>query len=231
MAAELTIFYITLVFIKIIDQEGRFNTARSECIIFKSLRNCIHISNIFKNIFILQNVIVIQLWFIHLYMICIHIVTNLNIPFTKTRSLLPELRARYCSVLVISLPFHVWKSFSSQSSSSAMRFSVVQPPLPVSQFPQYAAGPLICSQSWCVFFPGHYNNIYSRFPVEFSDSFPEAKSKWPRRSQSSLTSEPRTSRLASSMVWLLRVTSCSQLSFSAVAFSKWSLASRSKRSK
>lgn len=86
--------------------------------------------------------------------------------------------------------------------------------------PQQDAGPLMGPQRRPALFPGR-SNLYSRLLVWFSDSLAQANSHWPRCSRSAPTSQARTGRRASSTVWLLRVTSSSQLSFSAEAVSNW----------
>lgn len=139
--------------------------------------------------------------------------------YTKTSCLL--LKLRDVIVAFLSSLFHFRFGSLQQPVAQRSHACVCGPALSTClTIPQYDAGPLIGSQRRRVLFPGR-SNIYSRFLVSFSDSLAHAKSQWPRCSRPSLTSQARTGRLASSTVRLLRVTSSSQLSFSAEAVSNW----------
>lgn len=93
--------------------------------------------------------------------------------WTHTTCPLNELRAVLVYGLCHLSPFSHLEPVQLPVAQFSHAFSVVQPSLPVSQVPKYAAGPgckislsLICSHNCQLVFPGH-NNFYSRLLMQF----------------------------------------------------------------
>lgn len=151
IAIEMAIFYFTLVSIKIIDavavapksftQESK-KAEYTIHLIICTIKNYIHI-------------------FLDIFLSC-KFKLNFFAPFLHTNRQLHKLRV----ALVFLSSFLHLETIQQPVAQFSHAFSVVQPSLPVSQVPQYAAGPgckislfLICSHNCQLFFPGH-NNLY-----------------------------------------------------------------------
>jgi len=162
------------------------------------------------------------------------------------------------SPLTIPLPFSICKLLIQPVALFSHAFSVVQPSLPISHVLSMLLGQAVKSPpAWSTHTTVRLScqDITTFSPDYWCNSITSNTSPCmpPANLQSILgqvspndttiffnlpmfTTKPLTSRLASSMVWVVRVTSSWQLIFSAVALSNWAvrlwrLASRSYRNK